>query len=1101
MKRTSIISLCFGFLAMTATPALAQSQSVKGTVVDENGEPIIGASVRIVGNNSTGVITDVNGNYNISADKGAKVTISYIGYLPQTVVPGGKVQLHEDNHNLEEVVVVGYGSQKKAHLTGSVATVNMEDIQDLSAAGLATTLAGMVNGLSVSGGQARPGENAVIRIRDANDFSDVGSEAQEPLFVIDGFIQNSSAFNNLDPSIVESISVLKDASAAVYGARAANGVIIVTTKKGKLGAPKISYNGTFGFTDEVARTDMLSTYDYGRLYNMVKAADPTKTSLNHTTQLFQADELEAMKHLNYDLLDKYWETGFTQQHAVNVSGATEKANYYASITYFDQDGNLGKLDYDRWTYRAGVDLKISQWFKAKLEVNGSYGKKNKPLVKVGGSNAEKDYNLLLSRPGYFPEEVDGRPIIAVGPSETISDNQAYSFAVLQNNGDYTRTMNNDTYINGALEYDFGWSKILKGLNLRFSYSKSIGTSKNNQYGTDYEMYRMVHKSGSGAHLYTPVAGSDYDALLTGDNFVKYTLSNGNPSFLSRSMSRSDSYQMNFTATYARDFGNHHVSALFSIEKSESEMEDVLARRTEPYEFTTGQWNSASGELANGDAQFSRSEAGMLSYIGRINYVYSNKYLFEFLFRSDASTKFAPRNYWGKFPSASAGWIISEEDWYQKSKLANVVDFLKIRGSFGLTGRDNTNAWQWMRIYAQDAYRGPIFGTGNGNLSDGRLTLNKNNSAVNADVHWDKEYKANIGLDLSHLDRRLGVSFDAYKVWNREMLIKFNKDIPTTVGTQTAATNWGEMDNWGYELSLTWKDKIGKDFKYRVGLNTGYSDNKVLNMDWENEWVYKTIRRGGRTDIGTWGLQCIGMFRSFQDIEEYFDKYGITEYLGLSKDEVRPGMLIYKDVRGAETINEDGSVTYAGPNGIVNENEDQVHLSNRSNPYGFTLNLNASYKNLSLTAQVRASWGGYSMLPSDVLKPKYDLDYTNMPSLWNPDNMFVYQDIFDGSGNLVAKANRNASMPSLAYTDINARQSSFWRVSGTRAELTRITLAYSLPKTLVNSLGLDNVRFNVTGQNVLSLYNPYPDNFMDPMQGGYGKYPNLRKWTVGVNIGF
>lgn len=1098
-----------GFImALFAVPALAQNQTVKGTVVDENGEPIIGASVRVndKSGKGTGVITDFDGNYTLSVPKGAKVTITYIGYVPQTVTPGGKVQLKEDTQNLEEVVVVGYGVQKKAHLTGSVATVPVDEIQDLSSGGLASTLSGLVNGLSVSGGDARPGENATMTIRDTNSLGDVGSTAQQPLFVIDGYIypndvkvgnisQNlgAEAFNNLDPSEVESISVLKDASAAVYGARAANGVILVTTKRGKLGAPRVSYSGTFGFTDEVARPKMLSAYNYGRLYNAVTAADPTNTSLNKTLDLFQSDELEAMKGLNYDLLDKYWETGTTMKHSVNVSGATEKVGYFAGISYFEQDGNLGKLDYDRWNYRAGVDVKISKWLKANLTVSGDYSSKNTPLVKVGGSGNEKDYNLLLTRPTYMPESVGGYDIAAYGPSNAEKNqNQNYNFSVLQNNGDYSKSMTSNMNIGGNIEYDFGWSKILKGLNLRFSYSKSINTDKTNQYGTAFTLYKMNRRFGSGNHLYTPVGDEVFDDYVNNDNFTAMNLNNGN--YLYRSMTRTDNYQMNFTAAYSRDFGKHHVSALFSVEKSEAESEYLVGQRENPYEFSTGQSNSATGEMTT---TFTRAESGTLSYIGRINYAYENKYLFEFLLRSDASTKFAPENYWGTFPAVSAGWVVSEENWFKKA--APWIDFLKIRASFGLTGRDNTAPWQWMRVYALDSNRGVVFGEGVGNDSGNRITINKNNADVNYDVHWDKSYKANIGIDFNVLDSRLAVGFDAYREWNREMLMTINQAIPSTIGTASAAKNLGEMDSWGYELSLTWRDKIGKDFKYRIGLNTGYSDNRVLNMDWATDYIYRQIQYKGRTDIGLWGMQCIGMFRSFQDIEEYFDKYNITSYMGMSKDQVRPGMLMYKDVRGAYN-SETGE--YAGPDGIVDENNDQVCLSNRkSNPYGFTMNLGADYKGFSLTAQFSASWGGYATIPGAALKPTGSLEYCNMPSFWNPDDMYVYQDIYDGSGNLIMKENRNGGMPNLAYTSVNSVASSFWRISSTRITLNRLTLAYTIPSKYIKAIGLTSARVNITGQNLINFYNPYPDNFMSPMAGTYGNYPNLRKFTVGVNLSF
>ena len=1105
-----ILSFGFGLLmAFASMPAMAQDQVVKGQVVDENGEPVIGASVTLASDKSKGTVTDFDGNYQLSVPKGGKITITYIGYMPQTIKPGGKTQLQVDSQSLEEVVVVGYGSQKKAHLTGSVSTVEMDDIQDLANGGLATSLSGLVNGLSVSGGDARPGENARLSIRDVGSLGEIGSTAQQPLFVIDGYIypndvkvgntyQNlgAEAFNNLDPSEVESISVLKDASAAVYGARAANGVILVTTKKGKMGKPSISYSGNFGFTNEVSRPNMLSAYDYGRLYNAVVAADPTNTSLNHTTALFQADELEAMKSLNYDLLDKYWETGFTMRHAVNVSGATDKVNYFGGISYFKQDGNLGKLDYDRWNYRAGIDVKISDHLSANLSVSGDYGKKNKPMLKVGGTSEEKDYNLMLTRPLYIPEEVDGNYIPAYGPSNGARvQNQDYSFAVLQNNGDYTRTMTSNTNINASLSYDFGWSKILNGLKLRFSYSKSISTDKNNQFGSSYTLYQMTRRYGSGSHLYTPTSGDDptFD-YLNASNFNALNLNNGD--VLSRQMIRTDNYQMNFTAQYQRKFGKHDISALFSIEKSEAESELTYASKTKPYEFTTGQDNSVK-DGSEEDAQFRRSESGTLSYIGRINYVYADRYLFEFLLRSDASTKFAPSNYWGTFPAISAGWVVSEEPWFQKSNSLKFIDFLKIRASWGLTGRDNLTPWQWMQIYAQDANRGVVFGENSD--SGSRITINKNNSAINPDVHWDKSYKTNIGIDFQVLNKRLAVNFDYYFEKNREMLMNIVQSVPATVGTQSASTNIGEMNSWGWELGITWRDKIGKDFKYRIGINTGYHDNEVLMMDFEDQYIYRQIQQGGRTDIGTWGMQCIGMFRSFQDIEEYFAKYNITSYMGMTKDKVRPGMLIYKDVRGAY---DEATGTYAGPDGIVDKDNDQVCLSNRSNPYGFTVNLHGDWKGLAITAQFGASWGGYTTLPSAAIgvPSNSNLEFYNMPSFWNPDNMYSYQDVYDGSGNLVVKKNIDADYPNLAY-GINGTTSSFWRISAASVRLSRLTLAYTLPNNWFKSVGIKNVRINITGQNILNFYNPYPDKFTNPMAGTYGNYPNLRKWDVGVNMSF
>ena len=1108
MKANSLKTLFLGLAMTCSLTALAQNKTVTGTVVDETGEPVIGATVRVDGT-KLATVTDLDGNYTIEVPANQQITISYIGY-GDVKTKGGRVQLKESGTDLDEVVVVGYGVQKKAHLTGAVGTVPMEDIQDLSSGSLASTLSGLVNGLSVSGGDARPGENARIAIRDVNSLGDVGSTAQQPLFVIDGYIypndvkvgniaQNlgAEAFNNLDPSEVESISVLKDASAAVYGARAANGVILVTTKKGKIGAPRISYSGSFGFTDEVSRPKMLSAYNYGRLYNAIAAADPTNTSLNKTTALFQKDELEAMKGLDYDLLDKYWETGFTHKHSVNISGATDQVNYFASVSYFNQDGNLGKLDYDRWNYRAGIDVKISKWLGANLTVSGDYGKKNKPLLKVGGTSAEKDYNLMLTRPRYIPETVGDYSIPAYGISNAAKvQNQNYSFAVLQNNGDFSRNMTSNTSINASLNYDFGWSKLLNGLKLRLSYSKSINNDKTNEFGSAFNLYQMTRRYGSGNHLYTPTSGDDatFD-YLAASNFNKLTLSNGD--YLSRQMIRTDNYQINFTAQYQRQFGLHNISALFSVEKSEAESEFVKGTVTKIYEFTTYQSNSMQQPGGSQDTQFSRAESGTLSYIGRINYSYADRYLFEFLLRSDASTKFAPENYWGTFPAFSAGWVTSEEKWFKEN--IHWIDFLKLRASFGLTGRDNLTAWQWMQVYNLDENKGTVFGEGTNNDSGSRITINKNTSAVNRDVHWDKSYKFNFGLDARFLKQRLSVTFDAYREWNREMLLNIVQTVPSPVGTQSASTNLGEMDNWGYELGLSWRDRIGKDIKYHVGVNMGYGDNKVLVMDWEDEYIYRQIVKGGRTDIGLWGMQCIGMFRSFQEIEEYFDKYGITSYMGMTKDKVRPGMLIYKDVRGAY---DPVTKTYAGPDGIVDRDNDQVELGHRGNIYGFTMNAGAEWKALSVSFQLSAHWGGYDMVPAGArgIASDSNVEFYNMPSFWNPDNMYVYQDIYDGQGNLVMSANHNAAYPNLNY-GINSTASSFWRISAARVSLNRLTVAYTIPSQWVKKIGIQSARVNITGQNILDFYNPYPDHFTTPMAGSYGAYPNLRKWTIGVNLSF
>jgi TonB-linked SusC/RagA family outer membrane protein len=1096
------------FACISVIPTQAQkTQIYEGVVVESNDRPIAGATVTVAGT-LIGTITDSDGKFSIAVPDEGKVVVSFVGYISQTVTDfkNPRIVLKEDLLKLDEVVVVGYGQQKMRNVTGAIATVAPREISDLSVGNLGVALNGMINGLSITGGDGRPGEQASLIVRQSDvtsSYSSVSGYVPEnmPLYVIDGYLtQDESVFNNLDISEVENITVLKDAAAAVYGARSAQGVILVKTKRGQVGAPKISYNGQLGYTDEIARPKMLNAYDYGVLWNAVAAARTTNNTLDPAQDLFQYDELAAMRKLNYDLLDKEWSAALTQKHSVNVSGGSERATYFANMSYYTQDGNLGRIDYDRWNYRAGVDAQIGKSLKASLQVSGDYGKRNTALNKVGGTSGETDYYSLLTRPRYMPDYINGMPVAALGVSNTMIDEiQYYHFGAIQQSNNYSKNNSENMFINSSLEYDFGWNKMLKGLKVKVSYSKRINTAKTNQLGSKYTVYRMADRgtggNGSSAtgHLFT---GDDID--LSSENLEAISVENGSEgSFISRKMERSASYQLNFIATYARKFGLHDVSALFTIEKSEAEMEDVTGTVKNPLSFTDGQSNSASGTQST---SFNRTESGILSYVGRVNYSYADRYLLEFLVRTDASTKFAPENYWGVFPSLSAGWVVSEENWFEKG---NGIDFLKIRGSAGLLGRDNIKPWGWVQFFGIGANKGAIFGTNPGASLGSAISSSE---APNRDAHWDKSYKTNFGIDMRTFRDRFSVNLDGYYEFNRDIFMTRQgaSDFPSTVGTKPTAENYGSIDTYGLELSLGWQDRIGKDFKYYIKLNTGYEDNKVKEMPWPSLITIDKVHPGQRNDVGDWGLECIGMFRSYQEIEEYFDKYHITNYLSNTKENVHPGMLIYNDVRGPQ--NEDGS--YQEPDGVIDRTVDIVKISHRDNPYGFTVNLGGEWKGLSFSAQVNANWGGYSFVPSTARGIENlissggeytDMEYTSLPSFW-ANNMFIYEDVVDAGGQVVAAQNHDAKYPNLRYS-LNQENSTFWKVSGTRVTLRNVTLAYTLPNAWVNAFGLSSCRFNITGQNMLSFFNPYPDKFTDPMAGIYGNYPNLRRITLGINVSF
>lgn len=1130
-KRHIILPLCLCLFPMAQCQQVMAQQTttqngtiaVTGTVIDGTGESVIGATIQVVGNPKISTVTDIEGKFKLNVPAKSKIKISYIGSESVTLSkfePNMTITLKEDENMLDEVVAVGYGALKQKNVTGSIEIINPEELHDLNVSSLSEALIGLSPSIHVSmPGTGRPGEQASITIRQARDAvalvptgKDEGGQSiggdnnAAPLYVIDEFISTEDDFNNLDIDEVESIAILKDASAAVYGAYGAYGVILVKTKRGQVGTPKISYTGQFGFQDAVRHADMLNGQQYGYIYNAARRAKAIQdnSSIDMVQNYFQADELEAMRNTNYNLLDDYWKSALTQKHGINVSGGNEKVTYFGGVTYQTQDGNIGKLDYDRWNYRAGINAKVAKLFTANLSVSGDALTKNTHLGKD-----EEDYEYMMKNPSYIPDEINGYPIYHSGMKNDPAYENFYNYKSLNRSRNNREQSDNSMTIQASLEHDFSWCKPLKGLRAKLTYSKNVNNSKRNDIKMENVVYRMINRGGSGKHLYItdPNAIIDNDPLVDYDevtlegfpyvafeNFQKRTLNEGSKSYLSRTMSTSKSYQLNFMLMYMRDFGKHHVSGTFSIERGESESENVEAKGTHPLSFTDGQSNSLSDDSEK-TVQWGRQEGGSLAYIGRLNYAYDNKYLFEFLIRSQASTKFAPENYWGAFPSFSAGWVISEEPWFNKEKLK--IDYLKIRGSFGIMGRDNVEAWRWLQLYSYNEYGGAIFGT-NPSLITSRSFQLPEKSGTNPNLHWDKNIKTNLGIDMRFLDNRLSLTFDAYYDWAREMFDYPSVHVlPGTVGIYAAPENFGRMNMWGAEIQVGWRQRFNKDLVMNFKLGTGYDDNKVLETSWAADPYFTDKVYGQRTDRGLWGLSCIGMFRTYQQIEEYFEKYKITDYLGLSKDKVQPGMLIYEDIRGPK----DENGNWTAPDGKISDYDDVVRISRRdSNPYNLNANININYKHFSLNATFQAEWGAYTMVPSGLRgESQGDMEKKNVSALWN--DMFVYEDFKDADGNILAYANPNGKYPNIAFASQNKVNSTFWRMSAAEILLRNITVAYSLPKEWIKPLGMSSVRLNLTCQNAFSFYNAIPEGVWDNFAGSYGKYPTVRKITMGVNVAF
>ena len=1068
-----IVLVCLaGFVPGTIRAQEGTPFIIHGRVTDPEGNGIAGVSVFDKNTPTIGTTTDNAGRYALKgATRGATLTFRLIGYTPLDVPVNGREQvdatLYEDSQGIEEVVVIGYGSQKRGNTTTAIAEIDPEEIADLPVGNLGGALRGMVTGLSVSGGMTRPGTQASLTIRSPFTLSkDGGNNA--PLYVIDDVIQvdpytglpDEEAFNNLDPSEIESIVVLKDAAAAIYGARASQGAVVVTTKRGKEGVPRVSYSGLYGWNDATCVPDVLNAYEYGLWMNTLNGIHGANRDVNNKRNFFQPDELEEMKHLNYNWLDKAWRAGWNMRHTVNVSGGSERATYFGSATYYTQDGNLGRLDYDKWTFRAGVDVKLTSNFKVGIQLSGDNTDMTSAFNKIGGESNDIDYQMLLGMPRHIPWEIDGQYVSLMMnpwtyPGKNANSLSSSNYFQMQNSGAYKKNGKAGYSINLNAQYDV---PFVKGLSLKGSYAKTYSMDDYEQIGTAYTLLRPTKLGGSGEHLYTSP-----DSEFVEDKITR----NGNRFLYDKAFTQRS--QMNLFVLYDRTFGKHNISGMFTVEKSEGEWKKTRLNKEGPLDVNNGLTNTATGKV---DGQTEKKEMGTLSYLGRISYSYADKYLAQFVFRTDASTKFSPDNYWGFFPSLSVGWVISKEDFFKVSW----VDFLKFRFSAGLVGKDNTKPWQWRQRYTYQANKGVIFGT------DPAAELGwglKMEATPNPNATWDTDYKYNFGIDAAFLENRLSTTIEMWYDHNTDMLMQRTANAPITIGGSLAEENYGAIDAYGVELAVTWRDKIGKDFRYSIGVNTGWSDSRTKVADFPTTvYPWTSNLRNRSRDNGKWGYDCLGMFRTQEDIDRYVAQYGITKMLGKNVDALMPGMLYYRDVRGA--MREDG--TFEGPDGIIDSN-DQIKLKKKSgNVWGFTTNLRFEWKGISLSAQIAANWGGWAELDARDQKTSSSSFYYSPAGYW--------RDMFD------IERNPNGKYPNIYQSGVNNVTSNFWEIPSFRMSLRTLTLAYVVPKKFTEKLNIGSIRVNVSATNLANFYNPY--DYRDPNTGTRG-YPTLRTVSVGLNL--
>ncbi len=999
--------LFFGGILFSSV--IAQT-TVTGTVTDKSG-PLPGVSV-VVDGTIKGTSTDFDGLYTITVNGPDDVLVlSYIGYLTQKVTVGSNttldVQMQEDVQNLDEVVVVGYGTQKKATLTGSVATIGGEALEQSSSPNLGSALAGKVAGLYIDAGQANPGaDSPAIRVRGTNSFNNSSA-----LVVIDGIPDRLGGITRINPADIESISVLKDASAAIYGARAANGVILVTTKRGKVGAPKIKINSTYGLQSFTTTPDMLSGAEYMDLVNVLnvyklpvsewngahagrgapytRADNGEVVNPTFTTDRIQqtAAGTDPWLYPDTDWMDAVTTKGapITRQN-MQISGGTEDVRYLASVGYLRQDVNFKNAPkgFTQFDLRLNLDAKISE--SLSLDV-GLYSRQENNLQNTrGGGNGIFD-DLIRQYP-WFPAFW---PSGELGPDIENGNNPAVRVTDAPG---YTETNTNFIQSNIGLKYKVPG---VDGLELmgNVSYDKMNFDFKN--WNRPWVLYTWdgINRNSSGL-----------TAAQRGP---------GDPS-LNQQHTTLTAITASFNASYEKEFGDHYFKLLGGITREETEQSFFGAFRRFFLSSDLAQLDLGGSE---GQNSFGNGfETARLNYYGRLNYAFKEKYLLEFLFRYDGSYLFARDNRFGFFPGVSAGWVASEEPFFENA--FPFLDYFKLRGSWGQLGNDNVAAFQYISTYE-------LSQTGLGATTSTAYE----SKVANPNVSWETATSKNIGFDMRILDNHLTLGFDYFQNVRTDILTTPLKTLPEYSGIAAPAVNIGEFENKGYEVTLGLNGGNPDGLNYSFTFNFSDSNNKLLFFD-EPDLADRPWQRETGGEIGRpLFYSFAGVFRTQAEIDsETLDYSGVTPAL-------KPGDARVVDISG------DGAI---GP-------EDKIRTGGSAfADTQFGLNTALNYKDIDFNMYWSGATGGYS---------NYEWAFMS-GTLAN-----VQRDVRDRAWSL---DNINAPKPRLADRGDQwySGQTDAYLLKRNYVRMKTIELGYTFDKEKMKVIGAETLRLSVSATNLFTI---------------------------------
>ena len=1039
MKTVSMMLFLMGAITGTAYASssvtdtddvriMQQTGTCTGTVKDATGEPVIGASVVIKGT-TTGTITDFDGKFSLpDVKRGDIIQVSFVGYESIEMTWNGSplnITLKDDTQAIDEVVVVGYGVQKKVNLTGAVASVKGEALEHRPVADATQSLQGLVPGLLVSNSDAgRPGASGTLTLRGQGNLS--GSSA--PYILVDGV---EMSLSDVNPNDIESISVLKDAaSAAIYGARAAYGVILVTTKKGQEGKMRVNYQGTVGWSAPTVLPDMVDSYTFAqywndgvrnagstRLYSDEKLAmykqfceDPTgmdpwfELSPNATMNPAFENSESGLGNVDYfDLHYKDW--AFKQNHNVSLSGGGTKAQYYISGGFYNEDGILryADMDYSRYNFTANVNSQITDWLKLKVSTKFMHSDTNTPFGD-GGISEGFYHSLARFRPTVHPIDPNG------------NFTELTMIPYLQS-GTYTNTQRDRLNLTGGFEI-----QPLKNWFINLDYT--------------YKLMNVEHEALNVAPL---IYGADGVSTTLGARSELGVVADGR---FTRYYARTRYQSINLYTNYLFTLGDKHNFTLMAGYQEEDNSYSYMRNSITGLYSTT----NPSVAMGTGDKTVTDTRNGWATrgFFGRINYDYDGRYLLEVNGRYDGSSRFASNNRWGFFPSVSVGWNIHREKFMES--LTGKVSNLKLRLSYGLLGNQAGAA-----LYTFASNMSLNGGLGSYIFADGRHIYTNAPGVIDPNTTWEKVESKNIGLDFGFFENALTGSFDIFQRDTKDMLGP-GLDFPDMFGASAPQTNNASMRNRGWELSLNWRGKIGKDINYSIGGSVSDATAEVT------EYANPTgTNPAGNWYVGRkvgeiWGYRTDGLIQTQAEADEYNATYDLSYLTGTAWT---PGDVKYRDLNGDKAINR-------GSNKL-GDMGDLTVIGNTTPRYQYTFNGSISYKDLSLSMMFQGVakrdwdpgtapyfWGSGAYAQVTVFKEH--MDY------WREDNPGAYypKPYIHSAGGVTPFRNK------IMQTSDRYLQ------SGAYCRLKNITLSYNLPSAWVQKAGLQKVQVFFSGENLLTF---------------------------------